>query len=381
MFCDRGFFTPDESRAILEAGTPRRPEAAHSRRRAGGERRIAASPPRSARARPIISCRSTADGIAALARAGVVATLLPCAAFYLKLGRFAPARDLIAAGVPVALATDVNPGGGFSPSMPFAMTLACFGMGLTFEEALVAATINGAYSLDRHDRVGSLEPGKQFDAVLVDGPAINLLRVNASPIAAVFKKGTLRSHARQIRPVTRNLLDRASRVARHRRPAAARPRRSPARSAPRCSRWSPACRRRRPARPRSARRSTPRAPSCWRCARRSSTLIDRDAAAYDLVVAAYQLAEGHRRGEGGARRAAIQDAMRVATEVPLETIRACASSSSAARTVAEHGNPSAQSDAGRRHADAEHRHSGGVLQRRDEHRQLEGPARGRSAHR
>jgi imidazolonepropionase len=75
--------------------------------------------------------------------------------------------------------------------MPFAMALDCFGMGLTFEEALVAATINGAYSLDRHDRAGSLEPGKPFDAVLVDGPAINLLRVNASPIIAVFKNGTL----------------------------------------------------------------------------------------------------------------------------------------------------------------------------------------------
>jgi imidazolonepropionase len=78
------------------------------------------------------------DGIAALRAGGVIATLLPIAAFYLKLGRFAPARDLIAAGVPVALATDLNPGGGFSPSMPFAMTLACFGMAMTAEEALVA---------------------------------------------------------------------------------------------------------------------------------------------------------------------------------------------------------------------------------------------------
>src|SRR5262249_22349674 len=135
------------------------------------------------------------DGIAALASGGVVATLLPCAAFYLKLGRFAPARDLIAAGVPVALATDVNPGGGFSPSMPFAMTLACFGMGLTFEEALAAATINGAFSLDRHDRVGSLEPGKQFDAVLINGPAVGLLRVNAQPIQAVIKRGRIVSGA------------------------------------------------------------------------------------------------------------------------------------------------------------------------------------------
>jgi len=189
VFCDTGFFTPDESRAILEAGA-----------RAGLKPRIHADELASSGGAIVaaeVGARS-ADHLvhvspgdqARLAAAGVIATLLPCAAFYLKLGRFAPARDLIAAGVPVALATDVNPGGGISPSMPFAMTLACFGMKMTFEEALVAATINGAASLDRADRVGSLEPGKQFDAVLVDGPAINLLRVNASPIAAVYKKGS-----------------------------------------------------------------------------------------------------------------------------------------------------------------------------------------------
>src|SRR3954470_24678160 len=129
---------------------------------------------------------SGADG---LAKSGVVATLLPIAAFYLKLERFAPARMLIDRGVAVALATDVNPGGGFSPSIPFAMTLACFGMHLTFEEALVGATINAAYSLDRHDRVGSLEPGKQMDAVIVAGPAVDLIRVGAETIRAVIKKG------------------------------------------------------------------------------------------------------------------------------------------------------------------------------------------------
>ena len=124
-----------------------------------------------------------------MARAGVTATLLPAAAFYLKLGRFAPARDFIASSVPVALATDVNPGGGFSPSMPFAMTLACFGMSLTFEEALAAATINAAWSIDRADRAGSLEPGKQMDAVIVQGDAINLIRVGARAIRAVIKSG------------------------------------------------------------------------------------------------------------------------------------------------------------------------------------------------
>jgi imidazolonepropionase len=118
-----------------------------------------------------------------------VATLLPNAAFYLKLGRFAPARALIDAAVPVALATDVNPGGGFSPSMPFAMTLACFGMGLTFEEAVTAATINAAWSVDRAQTVGSLEAGKRMDAVIVDGDAIELIRVGAASIAGVIKNG------------------------------------------------------------------------------------------------------------------------------------------------------------------------------------------------
>jgi imidazolonepropionase len=126
-----------------------------------------------------------------MAQAGVVATLLPTAAFYLKLGRFAPARALIDASVPVALATDINPGGGFSPSMPFAMTLACFAMGLTFEEALTAATINAAWSLDRADDVGSLEPGKLADAVIVRGDATDLLHVGTSAIQAVLKLGSV----------------------------------------------------------------------------------------------------------------------------------------------------------------------------------------------
>ncbi len=188
VFCDRGFFTPEESTAILEAGrrAGMKPRIHADELAASGGSQVAAA----------VGARSAdhlvhvpADGIQALARRGVIATLLPCAAFYLKLGRFAPARDLIAGGVAVALATDVNPGGGFSPSMPAAMTLACFAMGLTFEEALVASTINAAAALDRDDRVGSLEPGKQFDAVLIDGPAINLLRLNAAPIAGVYKKG------------------------------------------------------------------------------------------------------------------------------------------------------------------------------------------------
>jgi len=191
VFCETGVFTPDESLHILDAGL-----------KSGLAPRIHADelgPSGGSLVAARVGARSADhlihvddEGIGALAAAGVTATLLPCAAFYLKLGRFAPARDLIAASVPVALATDVNPGGGFSPSMPFAIALACFGMGMTFEEALVAATINGAWSLDVADRAGSLEPGKLADAVFVRGDAINLIRVGAPSIGAVMKRGAIR---------------------------------------------------------------------------------------------------------------------------------------------------------------------------------------------
>ncbi len=188
VFCETGVFTRDESREILQAGRAAGMKLrlhADELGRSGGSELAAELRVRSADHLIFV----TEEGAKALAAAGVVATLLPIASFYLKLGRLAPGRMLIASGVPVALATDVNPGGGFSPSMAFAMTLACFGMGLTFEEALVASTINAAYALDRHDRVGSLEVGKQLDAVIVGGPAIDLIRVGAETIQAVIKKG------------------------------------------------------------------------------------------------------------------------------------------------------------------------------------------------
>jgi imidazolonepropionase len=190
VFCEAGVFAPDESEEILEAGKrhglkPRihADELAES----GGSLVAAKVGARSADHLLHVAPR----GIHAMKHAGVVATLLPIAAFYLKLGRFAPARELIEGGVPVALATDLNPGGGFSPSMPFAMSLACFGMRMTMEEALVASTINAAYAIDRHDRVGSLELGKQLDAVIITGDAVDLLKVGVPAIRAVVKRGAI----------------------------------------------------------------------------------------------------------------------------------------------------------------------------------------------
>jgi len=96
---------------------------------------------------------------------------------------------LIDRGVPVALATDLNPGGGFTPSMPFVMSLACFGMHMTMEEALVASTINAAAALSVDDRCGSLEVGKVMDAVLIRGPLTEVLKVGTTPMAGVIKNG------------------------------------------------------------------------------------------------------------------------------------------------------------------------------------------------
>ncbi len=194
VFCETGVYTPEESEEILEAGKrhglkPRihADELAES----GGALVAAKVGARSADHLLHVAPR----GIHAMRQAGVVATLLPIAAFYLKLGRFAPARDLIESGVPVALATDLNPGGGYSPSMPFAMALACFGMGMTLEEAIVASTINAAYAVDRHGRAGSLEEGKDLDAVIIDGDAVDLLRVGVPAIRAVVKRGAVVSTA------------------------------------------------------------------------------------------------------------------------------------------------------------------------------------------
>ncbi len=188
VFCETGVFTPEESRRILLAGAAAglRPRIHADELAASGGSGVAAD----------VGARSAdhllfvePSSAARMAERGVVATLLPAAAFYLKIGRFAPARMLMEHGVPVALATDVNPGGGFSPSMPFVIALACFGMRMTLEEALTAATINAAHAVARDRSVGSLEAGKAMDAVLVDGDAVDLIRVGAPAIRAVIKNG------------------------------------------------------------------------------------------------------------------------------------------------------------------------------------------------
>jgi imidazolonepropionase len=190
VFCERDVFTPEESIEILEAGrrlglTPR----VHADELTRGHGASVAARVGARSADHLVHVDE--HGADALADAGVCATLLPTAAFYLKLERYAPARMLIDRGVAVALATDINPGAGFSSSMPFAMTLACFVMQMTLEEALVAATLNAAWSVNRAGDAGSLEPGKLMDAVVLKGSLTELIRVNAPAIGMVIKRGNV----------------------------------------------------------------------------------------------------------------------------------------------------------------------------------------------
>lgn len=114
------------------------------------------------------------EGVKAMAEAGVVATLLPLTAFALK-EPYAPARKFIEAGAAVALATDLNPGSCFSGSIPLTIALACIYMKMTVEETITALTLNGAAALGMADRIGSIEPGKRGDFVMLGCDNYNVL--------------------------------------------------------------------------------------------------------------------------------------------------------------------------------------------------------------
>ena len=108
------------------------------------------------------------DGIRVLADAGVVPVLLPGAVFFLNLDTYAPARAMIDAGLPVALASDFNPGSCPSLSMSMMMSLACIKMSMTPDEALVACTANSALAIGESDRVGRLHVGGVADIAIWD---------------------------------------------------------------------------------------------------------------------------------------------------------------------------------------------------------------------
>lgn len=167
VFCDQGAFTVEQSRRILQRaadlGMGLRVHA--DELAAIGAAELAAELG-AASADHLIQV--TPSGIESLARAGVVATLLPGTSFCLAHGHHAPARALVEGGATIALATDCNPGTCFSENMQLTITFACVNLRLTVEEALRAATLGGAEALKMAGEVGSLEVGKRADLVVVD---------------------------------------------------------------------------------------------------------------------------------------------------------------------------------------------------------------------
>ena len=189
VFCDEGVFTAAQAERILNAGkrfgmTPRL--HADEIREIGGTQAAARV--------GAISCDHLSEtgeaGMQALRDGGVIAVMLPATSFYLNkpYGNF---RGMIDAGIPVAVATDMNPGSTPNLSLPFAMTAGCLYGRLTPEEILTAATLNGAAAIGMADRIGTLEVGKQADLVVWDAENLDQLiyRYGTNRAAAVFKRG------------------------------------------------------------------------------------------------------------------------------------------------------------------------------------------------
>lgn len=168
VFCEQGVFSPEQTRKLLAPAKLygwRTHLHADELSPLGGAQLAAELGVASASH----LLHVTPQGIQALRQAGVVAVVLPGVSFFLK-ERFAPARELVAAGVPVAVATDCNPGSSHTESMSTVIQLACLGAGLSSSEALTAATLNAAAVLGLADRLGSAEVGKQADLVVLDAP-------------------------------------------------------------------------------------------------------------------------------------------------------------------------------------------------------------------
>ncbi|UCD02551.1 MAG: imidazolonepropionase [Promethearchaeota archaeon] len=136
--------------------------------------------------------KSNNEGLKALAESGVIATLLPGTPFCLMLEEYAPARKMIELGVPIALATDLNPNC-WTESMQMIITLSCYHMKLSPAEALTAATINGACALQKQDEVGSLEIGKKADLIMFEVPNHEFLpyHFGVNLVSKVIKNGRI----------------------------------------------------------------------------------------------------------------------------------------------------------------------------------------------
>lgn len=189
VFCEEGVFTIAQGRRILGAAKAAgldvkiHADEVHDLGGAGLAAALGA-----ASADHLLAASD--DNLRRMAGAGVTAVLLPATAYSLRKP-YARARHMIDIGLPVALATDCNPGSSYTESMPFAVGLGVINMFMTPLEALTAATLNAAYAIGMAKAVGSLDTGKQADFLLLDGESPTILAYHAgvSPVTAVYKRG------------------------------------------------------------------------------------------------------------------------------------------------------------------------------------------------
>ena len=189
VFCDEGVFTPAEAERILETasnyGLITKIHADELASSGGAE---IAGKVHAISAEHLL--HPSLAGLELMKEAGTIAVLLPGTSLTLRKN-YAPARKMIDMGIPVALATDHNPGSCTLEAMPLVIGLACLNLGLSPAEAICAATINAACAVDRGDRIGSIEAGKQADLIILNVPNYRFLpyHYGVNYVTTVVKKG------------------------------------------------------------------------------------------------------------------------------------------------------------------------------------------------
>lgn len=190
VFCENGYFSVTQARRILTTANKHGlvPRLHADEFEDSGAAELAAE----LRAVSADHLMAVSDvGIAKMADANVIATLLPGTTYFLGSTNYAPIKKLINAGIVIALATDFNPGSCHIQSLPFIISLACIYLGMSVEDALMAATYNSASTLNLENEIGSIEVGKKADLVIWDLEKLIEIPYNVTdvPIRKVMKNG------------------------------------------------------------------------------------------------------------------------------------------------------------------------------------------------